>query len=250
MRSADPAIVRLEGVSKTFGTNTVLEGIGFALPAGTVTGLVGENGAGKSTLIRILSGAIEPSSGSVEIDGRPLPNSTRAVIEAGVSVIYQELTDVPDLPLLENVLLGNLDSRWGVKRTRVNRRRALEGLKVVGLERLSLDTPLRELTLAQRQLAEIARCLVRDAKVLVLDEPTSSLPEADVETLLGVVERLREQGMTILYVTHHLDELFRISDRLIVLRDGRKVAEGPTAEWDERSLVRSMLAGELEQAYP
>lgn len=250
MRSADPAIVRLEGVSKTFGTNTVLEGIGFALPAGTVTGLVGENGAGKSTLIRILSGAIEPSSGSVEIDGRPLPNSTRAVIEAGVSVIYQELTDVPDLPLLENVLLGNLDSRWGVKRTRVNRRRALEGLKVVGLERLSLDTPLRELTLAQRQLAEIARCLVRDAKVLVLDEPTSSLPEADVETLLGVVERLREQGMTILYVTHHLDELFRISDRLIVLRDGRKVAEGPTAEWDERSLVRAMLAGELEQAYP
>ncbi|MBO1900433.1 sugar ABC transporter ATP-binding protein [Leucobacter weissii] len=250
MRSTDSASVRLEGVSKTFGANTVLDGIAFALRPGTVTGLVGENGAGKSTLIRILSGAIRPSSGAVEIDGRPLPNSTRGVIEAGVSVIYQELTDAPDMSLLENVLLGNLESRWGVKRTRENRRRALEGLRSVGLDHLGLDTPLSELTLAQRQLAEIARCLVRAAKVLVLDEPTSSLPEADVETLLGVVERLRDQGMTILYVTHHLDELFRISDRLIVLRDGRKVAEGPTEEWSEHTLVRAMLAGELEQAYP
>ncbi len=250
MRSTESGSIRLEGVSKTFGTNTVLEGVGFALSPGTITGLVGENGAGKSTLIRILSGAIEPSSGTVELDGVTLPNSTRGVIEAGISVIYQELTDVPDLPLLENVLLGNLQSSYGFKRTRENRKRALEGLRVVGLDHLGLDTPLRELTIAQRQLAEIARCLVRDAKVLVLDEPTSSLPEADVETLLGVVERLREQGMTILYVTHHLDELFRIADRLIVLRDGRKVAEAPTEEWDEHSLVRAMLAGELDQAYP
>lgn len=242
--------IRLEGVSKTFGTNTVLAGIGFALSPGTVTGLVGENGAGKSTLIRMISGAIEPTTGRIEVNGESLPASTRAVIEAGISVIYQELTDVPDLPLLENVLLGNLESRWGFTRTRVNRKRALEGLRVVGLDHLSLDTPLRELTIAQRQLAEIARCLVRDAQVLVLDEPTSSLPEADVETLLHVIERLREQGMTILYVTHHLDELFRIADRLIVLRDGRMVAEGPVDAWDEHTLVRAMLAAELEQAYP
>ncbi|UOQ57496.1 sugar ABC transporter ATP-binding protein [Leucobacter allii] len=250
MTSTPEPIVRLTGVSKTYGSHTVLHDVGFALSPGTVTGLVGENGAGKSTVIRILSGATEPTGGSVVLDGRPLPATTRGVIDAGISVIYQELTDVPDLSLLENLLLGNLDARAGVKRHRANRERALAGLRAVGLEYLELEAPLRELTIAQRQLAEIARCLIRDARVLVLDEPTSSLPEGDVETLLTVVERLRAQGMAILYVTHHLDELFRIADRFVVLRDGRKVAEGPAGEWDAHSLVRTMLAAELEQAYP
>ncbi|MFI8593290.1 sugar ABC transporter ATP-binding protein [Microbacterium sp. NPDC078428] len=250
MKSADIVRVTLEGVSKTYGSNTVLKDVGFTLEGGTVTGLVGENGAGKSTLIRTLSGAVEPTAGRVSIDGEPLPRSTGAVIEAGISVIYQELTDIPDMSLLENVLLGNLTSRVGVKRRSENLRRARAGLARVGLDGLDLDTPIRNLTIAQRQLAEIARCLIRDARVLILDEPTSSLPEHDVETLLRVVTDLRAQGIAVLYVTHHLDELFRISDRLVVLRDGEKVAEGPTSEWDERRLVRAMLAKDLEQAYP
>jgi ABC-type sugar transport system ATPase subunit len=148
------------------------------------------------------------------------------------------------------VLLGNLAARGGLKRQAENRRRARAGLERVGLGRLDLDTPIRELTIAQRQLAEIARCLIRNARVLILDEPTSSLPEHDVETLLHVVTDLRAQGIAVLYVTHHLDELFRIADRLVVLRDGAKVAEGPTSEWDEASLVRAMLAKDLAQAYP
>src|SRR5690606_38918857 len=131
-----------------------------------------------------------------------------------------------------------------------NRRRAQAGLERVGLGGIDLGTPIRDLTIAQRQLAEIARCLVRDARVLILDEPTSSLPEADVETLLNVVTALRAEEIAVLYVTHHLDELFRISDRLVVLRDGRKVAEGETSDFDEKSLVRAMLAKDLEQAYP
>lgn len=250
MRSADPARVTLEGVSKTYGTNTVLKNVGFALEGGTITGLVGENGAGKSTLIRTLSGATPPTSGTIMIDGSPLPHTTGAVIDAGISVIYQELTDVPDMSLMENVLLGNLTARVGIKNKRSNRKRARDGLARVGLDRFDLDTPIRSLTIAQRQLAEIARCLVRNARVLILDEPTSALPEHDVETLLQVVADLRSQGIAVLYVTHHLDELFRIADRFVVLRDGEKVAEGPASEWDERRLVRAMLAKDLEQAYP
>ncbi len=250
MKSTDTVRLTLEGVSKTFGTNTVLRGVGFALEGGTITGLVGENGAGKSTLIRILAGAIEPTTGTLTLNGSPLPRTAKAVIDAGVSVIYQELTDIPDMPLLENVLLGNLSARGGVKRTRENRRIARAGLERVGLGHIDLDTPARELTIAQRQLAEIARCLIRDARVLILDEPTSALPEHDVETLLRVVSGLRDEGIAVLYVTHHLDELFRISDRLVVLRDGEKVAEAPTGEWTEESLVRAMLAKDLEQAYP
>jgi ABC-type sugar transport system ATPase subunit len=250
MKSADTPIVTLEGVSKSFGPVTVLRDVGFALERGTVTGLIGENGAGKSTLIRILAGAMAPSAGVVTLNGAPLPGTTGAVIQAGLSVIYQELTDVPDMSLLDNVLLGNLSSRAGVTSRRENRRRAVDGLRRVGLAHLDPSTPIRALTISQRQLAEIARCLVRDVQVLILDEPTSALPEQDVETLLGVVEGLRAEGLAILYVTHHLDELFRIADRLVILRDGRMVGEGPIAEWDERSLVRAMLAKDLDQAYP
>jgi ribose transport system ATP-binding protein len=172
------------------------------------------------------------------------------VISAGLSVIYQELTDVPDMSLLDNVLLGNLANTRGLIRSKENRRRASAGLQRVGLGHLDLRTPIRELTISQRQLAEIARCLVRDTKVLVLDEPTSALPEKDVETLLAVVRSLRDEGIAILYVTHHLDELFRVADRVVVLRDGKLVGDEAIERWDHTTLVRAMLAKELEQAYP
>ncbi|MFC5679602.1 sugar ABC transporter ATP-binding protein [Aeromicrobium endophyticum] len=243
-------IVSVQGVSKRFGAVTVLDGVDFAFRAGEVTGLVGENGAGKSTLIKILAGAETPTAGSVVLGGEQLPSTTGDVIAAGLSVIYQELTDVPDMTLLDNVLLGNLSSRGGLTRRGENRRRAKAGLSRVGLGELDLRTPIRDLTISQRQLAEIARCLVRDTRVLILDEPTSSLPERDVETLLSVVRTLRDEGIAILYVTHHLDELFDVADRVVVLRDGNLVGDQPIGQWDEPSLVRSMLAKELEQAYP
>jgi ribose transport system ATP-binding protein len=244
------AIVSVEAVSKRYGPVEVLDGIDFSFRAGEITGLVGENGAGKSTLIKILAGAEAPTGGSVVLGGEPLPSTTGAVIAAGLSVIYQELTDIPDMSLLENVLLGNLATSGGFKRNSENRERARAGLRRVGLGDLDLRTPIRDLTISQRQLAEIARCLVREAKVLVLDEPTSALPERDVETLLTVVRQLRDEGIAILYVTHHLDELFKVADRVVVLRDGNLVGDQPIAEWDERSLVRTMLAKELDDAYP
>lgn len=244
------AVLRVEGLSRTFGDFTVLQDVGFSLNAGTVTALVGENGAGKSTLIKILAGALPPSTGEVELLGKPLPTSTKAVIGSGLSVIYQELTDVLDMSLLDNVLLGNQSSVLGVSRPRRNRARARDGLRKVGLGNIPLSTPIRQLSIAQRQLAEIARCLIREARVLILDEPTSSLPEADVDVLHGVVRDLRHEGIAVVYVTHHLDELFEIADRAIVLRDGKLVADRPITEWDEAGLVRAMLAKDLEQAYP
>jgi ribose transport system ATP-binding protein len=250
MRSADPAVVSLQGISKRYGLTTVLDDVDFSLQPGTITGLVGENGAGKSTLIKILAGAESPTAGRVVLGGEPLPSTTGAVIQAGLSVIYQELTDVPDMSLLDNVLLGNVRSTAGVLRRAANRRRALDGLRRVGLQDVDLRTPIRDLTISQRQLAEIARCLVRDTRVLVLDEPTSALPERDVETLLGVVQGLKAEGIAVLYVTHHLAELFRIADRVVVLRDGALVADAPLSAWDERSLVTAMLAKDLEKAYP
>lgn len=247
---ANSSVINLEGISKSYGAVEVLHDVDFSLEVGTITGLVGENGAGKSTLIKILSGAIAPTRGVVVLGSEQLPSTTRGVIDAGLSVIYQELTDIPEMSLLENVLLGNLTSRGGIKLTKANREKALAGLQKVGLDYLDLQTPIRKLTISQRQLAEIARCLVRNAKVLILDEPTSSLPESDVDNLLKVLTGLRDQGLTILYVTHHLDELFRIADRLLVLRDGRLVGDAPTSEWTESSLVRAMLAKDLEQLYP
>jgi ABC-type sugar transport system ATPase subunit len=250
MKSAKTPLVSLEGISKSFGPVSVLSDVGFALEGGTITGLVGENGAGKSTLIKILSGAELPTLGTVVLGGEPLPSTTGAVINAGLSVIYQELTDIPDMSLLENVLLGALSARGGIKDRKRNLARAKEGLSKVGLGHVDPHTPIRALTISQRQLAEIARCLIRESRVLILDEPTSSLPEHDVDNLLAILDSLRKEGLAILYVTHHLAELFRLVDRIVVLRDGRVVGDEPVASWSQASLVRAMLAKDLQQVYP
>lgn len=250
MKSSENPLVELRGITKVYPGVRALDDVSLELFAGTVTALAGENGAGKSTFIKVLSGAERPDSGAVLLDGVELVAEPGAVIDAGVSVIYQELTDIPDMSVLENVLLNRQSSTMGITRTKANRKRARAALERVGLEHLELDAPISVLPLAQRQLIEIARCLARDARVLVFDEPTSSLPESEVEALLTTIEHLRDAGLAILYVSHHLDELFRIADTIAVLRDGSVVGSAPTAAWTEDSLVKTMLAKDLDQAYP
>ncbi|MFD1714120.1 sugar ABC transporter ATP-binding protein [Amnibacterium flavum] len=246
----EPVVVEFLDVSKHYPGVTALDRVSFDLRAGTITGLAGENGAGKSTLIKVLSGAVIADSGEVRVGGQPLPSDPGGVIKAGVSAIYQELTDIPDMSIADNLLLGRVSSTLGVTRARAGRAAARAALARVGLGHLDVTRPVRTLTIAQRQLVEIARCLARDARVLIFDEPTSSLPEADVINLLKTIQDLRAQGLAILYISHHLAEMFEIADDIVVMRDGAVVAQRPIGEWTEPELVKAMLAKDLESAYP
>jgi len=246
----EAALVELRNVCKRYPGVVALDDVTLTLRAGTVTALAGENGAGKSTLIKVLSGAVRADSGEVRVGGKPLPSNPGDVIRAGVSTIYQELTDVPEMSVLDNVLLARHERTLGFLREKRNRRLAAAALARVGLKRFDLHRPLSSLSPAQRQLLEIARCLARDARVLIFDEPTSSLPEADVEALKGIIRQLRGEGLAILYVSHHLEELFAIADDIVVMRDGSVVASRPAREWTQPELVRAMLAKDLKNAYP
>ena len=246
----DAPIIELLNVSKRYPGVIALNDVTLTLGAGTITALAGENGAGKSTLIKVLSGAVAPDSGTVRVGGQALPPDPGGVIRSGVSTIYQELTDVPEMSVLDNLLLARQSSRLGLLRGRPNRDLARAALERVGLGSLDLGRTAGSLTPAQRQLLEIARCLARKARVLIFDEPTSSLPEADVETLLGIIRQLRREGLAILYVSHHLEELFAISDEIVVMRDGAVVARRPTGDWTQNELVKAMLARDLNNAYP
>jgi ABC-type sugar transport system ATPase subunit len=248
--SQGAAELTLESLTKSYGGVHALTDVTMTLRPGSVVALAGENGAGKSTLIKILAGAVSADHGRVLLDGTELPADPRRVIDVGVSVIYQELTDIPDMSVVDNVMLGRPLHNANMTNRRGNRRAARDGLSRVGLTDVDVTRPVRSLTLAQRQLVEIARCLARDARVLVFDEPTSALPEHDVKNLHALIGRLKQEGLTIVYVSHHLDELFAIADRICVLRDGRLVDDRPIAEWTERSLIKAMLAKDLEQAYP
>ena len=246
----EPSLVELRNVCKRYPGVVALDDVTLTLRAGTVTALAGENGAGKSTLIKVLSGAVRADSGEVRVGGASLPSNPGDVIRAGVSTIYQELTDVPEMSVVDNVLLARHEQRLGFLRERDNRSLAAAALARVGLKGFDLHRPLSSLSPAQRQLLEIARCVARNASVLIFDEPTSSLPEADVEALMGIIRQLRSEGLAILYVSHHLEELFAIADDIVVMRDGSVVASRPAQEWTHADLVRAMLAKDLKNAYP
>lgn len=244
------SFVELRGIVKRYPGVTALRDVDLSLRPGVITALAGENGAGKSTLIKVLSGAVQPDQGSVRVGGRDLPPDPRGVIDAGVSVIYQELTDIPDMTVTDNVLLGRPIARSGFVRQSATEKVARAALSRVGLGSLDIGLPISLLSMAQRQLVEIARCLARNAKVLVFDEPTSSLSGDDVTNLMETIRGLRQDGLALLYVSHHLTELFEIADEIVVMRDGSVVDHRPTSEWTESQLVSSMLARDLAHAYP
>lgn len=243
-------LARLQGVSKHYPGVRALTDVSLEIYAGQVLALAGENGAGKSTLIKSLAGAVRPDAGIVEIGGNVVPADPGEVIRAGISVIYQELTDVPDMTVAHNLFLGAMPGKAGFVNQIEAEKKSRVSLARVGLGHVDPRRQVSTLTLSERQLLEIARCLARDAKVLVFDEPTSSLPEIEVEILMKVILGLKADGLGILYVSHHLDEFFKIADDILVLRDGSVVEQRPTTEWDEKQLVRAMLARDLGTAYP
>lgn len=212
--------------------------------------MIGENGAGKSTLMKVLSGAHQPDAGTMELDGAPYaPADPLEARRSGVAMIYQELNLAPHLTVEENIVLGVEPARWGLldrARRRAEARKALADLHT----RIPPEAPVASLTIAQQQLVEIARALVHEPKVLILDEPTSSLTGVDVEHLYAVLDRLRSRGVSLLYISHFLEECQRVCPEFVVIRDGETVGQGALGAVPMREIIRMMVGREVNELYP
>ena len=242
--------LRLEGISKAFGATRALKSVSLDVAAGEVHALVGENGAGKSTLLKILSGAHGPDTGTMELEGRPYsPSGPSDARERGVAMIYQEVTLAPHLSVRENILLGAESSRLGWIDQARSRERAQGALAILGYDHFPLDRATGEFTIAEQQVIEIARALLLKPRVLIMDEPTSSLTKADTEKLFEVIGRLRAQGVSVIYVSHFLEEFQRICDRYTVLKDGETVGVGSMRETGIDQLVSLMTGRQVADLY-
>ena len=240
-------MVELRGIRKVFGGTVALAGVDLDLRAGEVHAWVGENGAGKSTLARVLAGLYGDYAGSISVAGRALRLVTPAAARAeGIALVHQELSLVPELSVAENVFLGREPrARWpGLVDFAQMRRRARALLEAFGAS-VPVDARVAQLGPGERQLVEIAKGLAGEPRVLLLDEPTSSLSTREARELLARVHALRARGTSVAYVSHRLDEVFEVADRISVLRDGQLVTAGPRAQWDEASLVRAMVGRDL-----
>ena len=247
----EPLRLTMTGIHKHYGPTHALRGVDLELHPGEVHALVGENGAGKSTLMKVLSGAVLPDSGHMTLDGQPYaPSDPKEARRQGVAMIYQELTLAPHLDVEANVLLGLEQSRWGFLRRADGRRRVREALAALEHPELPLDAPVSELSPGLQQLVEIARALLMDVRVLVFDEPTSSLTREDAERLFALIGRLRERGVAIVYISHFLEEVQQVADRFTVLRDGQSVGGGAVRDFAVEHIIEKMVGRSLTELFP
>ena len=247
-----PPVLAVERLSKGFAGVSVLKEVGFDVRPGEVHALMGENGAGKSTLIKTVAGVHSPDGGRILVDGAPVAfASPKDAGRRGIAVVHQELLLFPELTVAENVFLGHAPRRaWGGVDWRAVRARARAILDSLDCPDLDVDAPVGALSVADRQRVEIAKALSRDARVLIMDEPTAALAEADVTRLMDVVRKLRARGVAIVYVSHRMPEIFALADRVTVLRDGASVGTRAIGEVDERSLVALMVGREIAHLFP
>jgi ribose transport system ATP-binding protein len=244
-------MLEMANVTKRFGPTHALRGVDLTLRAGEVHALVGENGAGKSTLMKVLSGAERPDGGQMFLAGRPYaPSGPLDARRQGVAMIYQELTLAPHLSVEANVLLGLEPTWFGILKRGEGRRRVRAALAVLEHPEIRPDSPVRRLSPGAQQLVEIARALLLDVRALVLDEPTSSLTQADAQRLFALVRRLRDRGVTVVYISHFLEEVQQVADRFTVLRDGRSVGGGPVADFETRHIIEMMVGRSLTDQFP
>src|SRR4051812_8284106 len=248
---AEVPLLRATDITKSYAGVQALKRASLELRAGEVHALVGENGAGKSTLIKILTGAVQSDSGSIELEGRTLERLTPASAKAlGIAAIYQQPALFGELTVAENIALGiERTGRWGRVDWRARHRRAQELLGRVGA-RIDPEIDAGELSMPQQQLVEIARALGSDARVLILDEPTASLSKEDTDNLFRVVRELRDDGVGMIYISHRLEELPVIADRVTVLRDGTTIATREMSQVNREQLIQMMVGRELSAVFP
>jgi D-xylose transport system ATP-binding protein len=244
--------LEMRNITKSFPGVRALDGVTFDLQEGEIHALVGENGAGKSTLMKVLGGVYPHPQygGEILIAGKEERfTGVRDAEKAGIAVIYQELSLVKEMSVGENIFLGREPRKWGVIRREELYRRARQLLDDL---RLAIDPhiPIRNLGIGQQQLIEIAKALSHEARILVLDEPTAALTDAEVETLFGILNKLRDRGVGMVYISHKLDEVFRISDRISVLRDGKTVGTNLTNGWTEAQVIARMVGREVGDIFP
>ena len=248
--STPPARLQLSGIRKRFGATVALDGVSLDVATGEVHALVGENGAGKSTLMKILSGALNADGGTMALEGAAYaPANPLQARRAGVVMVNQELAIAPHLSVAENIVLGAEPGNAFLVRHGESRRIAREALAQLGRPDIPLDVPAGHLSVAEQQFIEIARALALGCRVLVLDEPTSSLTQADTEKLFALVRRLRGQGQSVIYISHFLEEVKALSDRYTVLRDGQSVATGLTADTMIDRIAQLMVGREVNELY-
>ncbi|WEV69233.1 sugar ABC transporter ATP-binding protein [Bifidobacterium sp. ESL0775] len=239
----------LVGVSKIFGNSKVVDNVSITVDPGKVHVLLGENGAGKSTVIKMMSGIYQPDEGHIEIDGKQvvIPN-VDAARKLGIAVIHQELNLVPELSIMENLFLGDLPLKGGFVDHKAMRTKAEAALKLIGLDE-DVATPMKELGVARQQMVEIAKALMQNASVLILDEPTAALTRKECDQLFDIMGDLKAKGVAMVFISHHLDEVTKVGDVVTVLRDGKYIDTVP-ADTPESELVRLMVGRNIEEQFP
>jgi len=241
----------MRGVSKAFGPVRVLEHVDLSIAGGEIHALMGENGAGKSTLLKILSGSYSADAGEILIDGRPVRiGATTDAASLGIAIIHQELNLIAQLSVVDNLFLGRERARFGVLERSRMRTEAAGWLAQVGAAHIDPEQDAGTLSIGRQQLVEIATALSRNARVLIMDEPTASLTEHEIQALFTIMKDLKAQGVAILYVSHRLEEIFRICDRITVLRDGHLVGERSISETNFDEVVKMMVGRELHERFP
>jgi monosaccharide-transporting ATPase len=242
------ALLQIRGVTKRFPGVIALGGVDFTVRAGEIHALLGENGAGKSTLIKVLTGVYRRDGGDMLLEGSPVdPHSPQTAEALGISTVYQEVNLVPYLSVAENICLGRQQTRFGFINWKQIRARAEAALARLGIQ-IDIREPVASYSIAIQQLVAIARALDVQAKLLILDEPTSSLDEGEVERLFGILRQLKTQGLGIVFVTHFLDQVYAVSDRITVLRNGALVGEFETAKLPRIELISKMMGKELSES--